>query len=376
MNSELFILGVGASVDYEYEEITLDLAYGEKRELKSNPLPLSNNFLTVAIEREVLKDTYYPNFWEYLDSKYQIKFEDLKNGRAFDVEQFFIDLYDEERSEVDEDKRIRIYLIKADLIRTINELLKRYIYSGNPCLNHFKLAQHCIKTKSNIISFNWDTLMDDALFVTKQWHYFNGYGINFLKSYFDGKEVTTHIEKSKCLLLKPHGSMNWFKYMNFISSDTDGFTGEFVSDEESKQIGLFCHSFKRRNLSERGKLALSLGKNYEPPLKMAVQVDIIPPGEKFSNDRLQYQVKSQMENSKKITIIGFALKESDKDSMDALKQARKQSKFDMIDIEIVNKSKGDKLEEKRLRDICVEIFSPCNIIFKHDTFKNFCESLS
>lgn len=103
------------------------------------------------------------------------------------------------------------------------------IQNGPVCANYSRLLAS-MDASDALITFNWDTLLDRALFETGTWHPADGYGVRF-RSLFMGKWVdgaTAHDlggRPSTRHLLKLHGSTNWlmpyrmFDLQNFARKD-------------------------------------------------------------------------------------------------------------------------------------------------------------
>lgn len=265
------------------------------------------------------------------------------------------------------------------LVDRIENLLAKLIYSNWISINHMKLATHCVTNNIPIISFNWDSLMDDALFVTQKWNYATGYGVSFKWMYLDGKQERFSSIPSMCVLLKPHGSMNWFKYRSHNSINKNGFTGDSVSDEERGETGLFLFSLSRRNDSEKVKLKLNLGRNLDPLLKMPVETDIIPPGDlrdvkRHAYDQIYKQIAAQIKEIDIVTIIGFGMKDTDAYSKYLFRKARMQNNK-KLRVKIVNPCKGKKGQEEAMRKKCEYAFAPCELIFVSSSFRDYCNAL-
>ena len=76
-------------------------------------------------------------------------------------------------------------------------------------------AKHCARTNAACITFNYDDFLDDALAATGQWNPHWGYGF-FCRSSLD--TVSTYEDApgaSPLLLLKLHGSMNWWPRLGY-----------------------------------------------------------------------------------------------------------------------------------------------------------------
>lgn len=100
--------------------------------------------------------------------------------------------------------------------RAYNELIFLFaaaineIQNGPPSKAHAALASH-LKKDDVIITFNWDTLMDRALFDTGSWTTDRGYGFTPKSIYRDGWSPAATDEQRAAAprLIKLHGSTNW-----------------------------------------------------------------------------------------------------------------------------------------------------------------------
>ncbi len=381
MSQELIILGAGASVDFVSKHCTKDIYYKvTTQESVKEPFPMTKEFLKKCIDKEVLKKDYYPNLWEFIQSHFAVSFQELKDGRPLDVEEVYIAL-ENKTEELDKKSSewIKVYQTKEFLIDCIENLLVKLTFKHRISIYHKRLALHCVENGIPLISFNWDTLMDDALFSTSKWNFETGYGIDFYRMYCDGKQIADKPKSSNCILLKPHGSINWFRYQDFYSDKWDGFTGATVSHDERQQTGLFWFSLKRRNNSEWMKLRLDLGRGYAPLLKMPVSTDIIPPGEtrevkRSAYNKIYHEMANLVRKAEVITIIGFGMKDTDAYSKYLFQQARLQNSKKII-VNVINPCKGNTVQEDKMKEVCFSVFSPCEVRFPYKTFKEYAEAL-
>jgi hypothetical protein len=81
-----------------------------------------------------------------------------------------------------------------------------------------KFVEHFVRTESVVITFNYDLLLEKLLVDTRDWHMIDGYGIDipladeaFPTPRMASKGFTDIPPggRSKVLLLKLHGSINW-----------------------------------------------------------------------------------------------------------------------------------------------------------------------
>lgn len=81
------------------------------------------------------------------------------------------------------------------------------IQNGPVCKN-YKAICDILNKGDQLITFNWDTLLDRSLFSTGNWFPEDGYAIPFSGIFRDGWSKPANV-KSSFRLLKLHGSTNW-----------------------------------------------------------------------------------------------------------------------------------------------------------------------
>ncbi|MDO8612363.1 MAG: hypothetical protein Q7R32_06015 [Dehalococcoidia bacterium] len=112
------------------------------------------------------------------------------------------------------------------------------IQNGPPCPNYRQLVNK-LAPGDVLLTFNWDTLIDRALWESGTWAPADGYGIEFKGLYEDGWKSAAGPSRSSYQLLKLHGSTNWlipYVTLDFPSGERQ-FINRAVSDEERP---LFC----------------------------------------------------------------------------------------------------------------------------------------
>lgn len=83
------------------------------------------------------------------------------------------------------------------------------IQNGKKSVSHSNLARK-LTAADCIITFNWDTLMDRALYETSMWNIESGYFVKPALIYRNGwKQTDQNIVNNAPVLLKLHGSTNW-----------------------------------------------------------------------------------------------------------------------------------------------------------------------
>ena len=103
----------------------------------------------------------------------------------------------------------------AELKRAFLERLSR-ARDGDVATEDLRaFARHCAESRATCITFNYDDFLDEALAATGQWNPHWGYGF-FCRSSLDA--VSTYEDapgESALLLLKLHGSMNWWPRLGY-----------------------------------------------------------------------------------------------------------------------------------------------------------------
>ncbi|MCK9209577.1 MAG: SIR2 family protein [Ignavibacteriaceae bacterium] len=192
--SKILILGAGAS-------------YGHGLFGKPSP-PLINNFFT-------------ENTIKIFSSSYTPLFDHLKNiNHSGDLEQIFgtLDSYSSllplrnRRTNIARYGHEFEYCIPIDFLRayTIDVIVFHTLWlnKGETCPYHNYLANNWLEKNDLSISFNYDLIFDSSLKKSGLWHESTGYGRPI--RLFDNNEY----ENSKVMLLKPHGSLNWERFIN------------------------------------------------------------------------------------------------------------------------------------------------------------------
>lgn len=194
---KVLILGAGAS-------------YGHGINGASRP-PLANGFFNAQISISLMKQ-----FGVLLDYISQTLKLDLVNSPSIDIEELFARLesgwklagydFEEKRS------GFGIAIASLSPINMLCSYVVDAVYSSTrwlttqTCPLHFKIVNHWLSPGDTVISFNYDLIIDQTLKQTGRWAEFSGYGMSENDSTSD----------TEILLLKPHGSLNWFleKQMN------------------------------------------------------------------------------------------------------------------------------------------------------------------
>jgi hypothetical protein len=210
--------------------------------------------------------------------------------------------------------------------------------------NHKILSKYIIENGGNIISFNWDILFEEAMINTGKWTPQDGYGISFnniiYKNEKDKEQGILPKVNSNNLVLKPHGSINWY------SKD----------DQINKQI-LFIQLKTRL----RGGSFLRLERQENSYLS-----SIAPPGiKRKSFPEVWNKMKYILEEADEIVAIGFSFNDNDKYIKEEFNKIKYKKNINII---LINP------DNEKLKIIYKTVFYTNNICTKHKTFSQYCLS--
>lgn len=247
-----------------------------------------------------------------------------------------------------DDPSVRTISVRYELLKYIHRSLSLICYY---CLSryHRVLAEHIVNHGDNIISFNWDILLDEALRCTDKWNYEDGYGVEFKKVFHKGKKrkrMSMGRRTSKNLMLKPHGSINWYKK---VRGNDDLFL--FVPVERKYRGGTF-------GMIE----ALERDKD-----KNQYFTSMVPPGlKRKAFPSVWVQVKQVLERAREIIAIGFGFNDND---CHVRREFEDVSFRKDLKIVLVN-PKAD-----RIAGTYKNVFRTDHIVNAHNTLRDYCQSI-
>ena len=370
--NRVYLLGAGASRELRFNISTLDYPNGLKTDKFMEYGPLSSGFFFDSNKLSELVNKRLPlvpsltidnDLIEYISQYYKKQFgetinkEDILNNegisRKINIEKLYLDIEEAvieadkqktEKQSIDE-KIVKSHLIKSALLEYIYESLSLacyYCYS----IYHRILASYILNYGSDVISFNWDILLDEAMNDTGKWNYEDGYGIKFKDVIYKYKENedSAYQNKSNNLLLKAHGSINWY-------SRTSG------------ENGLYLFMPLKRNL--RGG-AMDTLRVYEYDNDgNQYFTSIVPPGSKReAYSEVWLQIKETLENADEIITIGFSFNNNDEHIWKKLQGFNFKKN---LKISLVNP------DADRLIGMYREIFRTDDISKIHNTLGEYCE---
>ncbi len=368
---KVFILGAGASRELKFKISKIDAGY---KTIKINdhfeigPLSSGYFYYTSKLQDSLNKDLkvlasvkvsgdLIEQIKIYFNLKYNkdISKEELLQeeeiSKKVNIEKLYIFLEEKilekerENDNLLQNKPFRnLCSARFDLIKYIHNSMA-YISYYCISINHIILSKYIIENGGNIISFNWDILFEEAMITTGKWTPQNGYGISFNDIIYKNEEdkaqgILPEVNSSN-LVLKPHGSINWY------SKD----------DQINKQI-LFIQLKSRL----RAGNPLLLGRQENSYLS-----SITPPGiKRESFPEVWDKMKRLLEQADKIIAIGFSFNDNDK----YIKKEFDGIKFKKdLKIIIINP------DNERLENIYKTVFCTENICTKYKTFSQYCLSL-
>lgn len=366
----VFILGAGASRELKFNITTIDS--GIKPPIRTMPHreigPLGNGYfyyinkLQDSLKRNLsisapvkISDNLMNQIKLYFKQKYNgnISREDLLKkeivSKKINIENLYIFLEEEilekEKENIDFFKNHslqNLYLAKYDLIEYIHSSMS-YISYYCISINHATLSKYIIENGGDIISFNWDILFEEAMISAGKWAPQDGYGISFTGIVYKNEEdeVREILPKvnSKNLILKPHGSINWYN----------------KDDEIDKQRLLIQLA---RDLRAGNFLLLRRQEN-------SYLSSIIPPGKKRKSfPGVWDKMKSLLVEADEIIAIGFSFNDNDEYIKEEFDGMRFKKELKVI---IINP------DNAKLKEVYKEIFCTDNICMTYKTFSEYCQ---
>ena len=375
--SKVFLLGAGASRELKFNISTLDAGYGTRKTDKFLlPGPLSNAYFYDANNFAQKVKSRLPisasldmpsNLSQYICEYYYRKFgqqiskDDILNNetisRKINIETLYLHIEQEIMKSEKEgndtldnkidpnDPFFKLSFIKDDLLKYIYRslsLMCNYSFS----IYHAILASYIINYGGEVISFNWDILLDEAMEYADKWSYIDGYGISFkdiiYKNEVKNKELIHN--NSRNIILKPHGSINWYKKIN--GND-----------------GLYLVVPIKRNL-RGGTLDILKAYEYDKD-KNQYFTSIVPPGMKRkAYPEVWTKIKEVLENADEIIAVGFSFNDND----EHVKEEFEEINFRQdLKISLINPNSSKVMPAYK------EVFKTDNVASICDTLGNYCQ---
>lgn len=366
----VFILGAGASRELSFNIFNID--FGRKNPVKKihykeiGPLSSGYFYYINKLQDSLIKDLQVSasvkvsdDLMEQIKIYFNLKYskdiskkellQEEEISKKVNIEKLYIFLEEKilekekNNNNLLQNKSFRnLCFAKIDLIKYIHKSMS-YISYYCISINHSILSRYIIENGGNIISFNWDILFEEAMINTGKWTPQDGYGISFnniiYKNEKDKEQGILPKVNSNNLVLKPHGSINWY------SKD----------DQINKQI-LFIQLKSRL----RAGNFLLLERQESSYLS-----SIAPPGiNRISFPEVWDKMKKLLEQADEIIAIGFSFNDNDK----YIKVEFSGIKFKKdLKIILINSS------NEKLKNIYETVFYADNICTKYKTFSEYCQ---
>jgi hypothetical protein len=199
----LLILGAGASKSYTESTTKVKMPIAKDFFNTFNQLSISQNqWVLVGAILNYLKTFHKIPWTGFLN--YSQDIEVLHS----EVEERLNFILEKNIGVFSSPENILIYQTYLQLIFLFTSVINE-IQNGPASKSHINLAK-CLNKEDNIITFNWDTLMERALRETTNWNSESGYLIRPSKIYRnDWIENTDSKTIDYPIILKLHGSTNW-----------------------------------------------------------------------------------------------------------------------------------------------------------------------
>jgi hypothetical protein len=186
-----------------------------------SPPPMAKEFLDANVRRMLSPD--YDILWDYMRDVLRISLDDA-NERDIESAYSRLESTWELRAHGDPDKvgelfgnelramspPKRLYCFIIDTVYALTSWL-----ASHSCPLHDYLSTSWLRSGDVVVSFNYDLIMDNSLVRSGRWVEWSGYG--FPAHIEQPRNMSAEIRESEITLLKPHGSLNWYKGKDYTS---------------------------------------------------------------------------------------------------------------------------------------------------------------
>lgn len=385
--NKLYILGAGASRELKFLSTRTDIATQNVERQNFFTLgALSSGFFFYANEffkatqdigifgvtpetfSETLQKMIFQFYYKKYDSRITIG-ELLENetiSERVNIEELYIWVEDllvriEESSNsqsVSSIEELTSDIAKDDLLKYVHKVfstISYYCYS----LYHRVLALYIEKAGGNILSFNWDILLEEEMHSCSSWNYRNGYGFiptdtidknDFIREYVPLKEA-----HSSSVVLKPHGSINWYKKDSETDPPAKVYLGLPLTREGAWRGG---------TPPANGQLNFIEYMHASKKRRERFRSIIVPPGRKRKTfPSVWSQTRKLLEAADEIIAIGFSFNKYDPHVIEEIEDITLK---DTIKIKIINPEKDIVTQYKK-------IFRVEDVSNPFDTFGEYCK---
>lgn len=200
---------------------------------------------------------------------------------------------------------------RSALIEYVYKVLSDINYFIGVNIYHEIFAKEVLSDESTVISFNWDILLEEALYKTGKWCYGDGYGFK-PRAFIDKTWDKTFKVRggSKSLVLKPHGSINWYRRMEHLPAPSEKL--------EDLCIGIPLEKFRGGTMPAQG--GLNFHEYYPEENGEMLEPMIIPPAKKRNLlPAIWEEIRAALGSADRIIAIGFAVNDYDHHLREELK---------------------------------------------------------
>lgn len=321
-NYEVFILGAGFSRGYNQERV-----------------PLISDFLEIAENKRTLRpDGDHKELVNFIQKYFG---EQYRNVNIETLATFLSTDLVPDVSQKHEFREKLYRQLNRIIISTLYDLYGKSCDRGTEKL-YQSFADKLVKKGTHVITFNYDLILDNLLFNTKNWYTVDGYGVHMKSDFIESIDSTERQARgnSKIHYLKLHGSLNWGKRIIPHPYQGDNIT---LLDNIPPDRSIIPIEYSSLSNTEM--------------INMHYQSYIIPPiltkQELYKTPLLQniwYKSKQLIQMANKIYIIGYSFPPSDFITEFLFRQALSSSQsmpkeIDVIDIKI-NKDRINNIFQK------------------------------
>lgn len=229
---KLYILGAGASKSYNSS-------------FSGQQMPIANDFFRTFNKMKNLTESPWVLVGPIINALQRLKgvtaFDPFKDD--FDIEEIhsLVEKKMFEAIEKDNLEESMLYSQAYSGLIFLFSVVVNDIANGPLSEPHKKLVD-TLNSDDAIITFNWDTLLDRALFESQKWNFNGGYFVTPKAVFNDRWESLKSTENSteQPLLLKMHGSANWLTGYYTLNLHTKKL--EFRHDLSPETFFVYQHS--------------------------------------------------------------------------------------------------------------------------------------
>lgn len=225
-----FVFGAGASFSYDQSPT------GQRP-------PLAREFFSTYTKLDIASDFEVKVQWllQYVKRTRGVDYEVFGDWNE-DIEAFLTELDQkletpEKALALDFEERIIVDGAFKETVLLFASVLNE-IQNGPVAASYASLVGG-LNDQDALITFNWDTLLDRALFDAGNWFADDGYGVSFKAVMDEGWRDSLPTTSSRTLL-KLHGSTNWLMPYQFLHQQT-GERSFMVDPGDANDRTMFCY---------------------------------------------------------------------------------------------------------------------------------------